>query len=66
MTKDEVRAVWGEPDTIEDKGADKWGSRRELWVYEARLSGAVPVDVGYAAKTKHLEFDGENLVSFHE
>jgi hypothetical protein len=63
MTKDEVRSLWGEPTSIETKDPDRWGTSRESWTYEAQFQ-SLPVDVGYASKTKHLEFDGENLVSF--
>jgi hypothetical protein len=66
MTKDEVRDIWGEPDTIEPQGADEWGTALELWVYNAKFPGVVPFDVGYASKSKYLSFSGNNLVSFHD
>lgn len=65
MTKDEVRETWGEPDRITAGEPDRWGSSRETWIYEGRFPG-VPVDVGYASRSKNLIFDGENLVSFHD
>ena len=65
MSKDEVRDVWGEPDTVTAKEPDKWGSVRETWIYEGRLPGA-PINAGYTSKTKVLEFDGASLVSFHD
>jgi hypothetical protein len=66
MSRDEVRDLWGEPDQIDEKEPDRWGTSRQTWTYEAKFPGAVPVDVGYASKTKILEFEGENLVAFHE
>ena len=66
MTKDEVRSIWGDPDTIEKKSEDQWGAVRELWTYEAKLQGIVPINVGYASKSKYLEFEGNNLVTFYE
>ncbi len=50
MTKDEVRALWGEPGSIEAGEPDRWGSVRETWIYESQ---------------HRLLFDGQNLVS-HE
>ena len=66
MTQDEVRSLWGEPDTIENKGADSWGTVKEVWVYEAKYPGLVPFDVGHATKPKYLEFSGEYLTSHHD
>lgn len=66
MTQEEVREIWGEPDAIEEKGTDRWGTAKEIWIYEAKFPGTIPVDVGYASKNKYLEFDGENLISFHD
>ena len=66
MTKEEVRSLWGEPDSIEQTGADQWGTPKEVWLYIARFPGVIPIDVGYASKNKYLEFDGANLISFHD
>lgn len=65
MTQDEVRALWGEPNTIDASEPDNWGTVRETWTYEARFPGS-PVNVGYAAKTRRLEFTGPNLVAFDD
>ena len=66
MTKDEVREIWGEPDYMEAQGEDEWGEKRELWTYEAKFPGLIPADVGYASRTKRLEFAGEILVVIHD
>jgi outer membrane biogenesis lipoprotein LolB len=66
MTKDEVKALWGEPDRIgyvEDK--EKWSGARTEWVYTGRYS-AIPLDKNYLSKTKKLYFDGESLTSIVE
>ena len=66
MTKDKVESLWGKPDEtrmVENK--DKWGGRRELWVYRAR-AGAIPVDVDYLSRTKKLYFDGEYLTNIED
>ncbi len=60
-SKAEVRAAWGEPDHLVGRGADELGSPKEEWIYTARLLG-MPVDVRYVSKTKHLFFEGDNLV----
>ena len=65
MTKDNVRDLWGDPDqinSVEDK--EKWGAKREEWVYRAR--SPLPVDAGYLYKTKKLYFDGINLTNIVE
>lgn len=63
MTKDEVRDLWGEPDQIEALEEGIWGSKRELWIYEARFPELSQVDVGYATRTKRLLFEGDSLIS---
>ena len=42
-------------------GLDELGNPKEEWIYQARFPG-VPVDYGYVSKTKHLFFEGENLI----
>ena len=67
MPKDEVESVWGKPDEVnfvEDKDIGKGG--REEWVYYAKYSALMPVDAGYASKTKRLYFDGDNLTHIKE
>ena len=60
-SKKEVLAYWGEPDQVVVHGVDELGLPKEEWIYTARLPG-VPIDVRYVSKTKHLFFEGENLV----
>jgi hypothetical protein len=66
MTKGKVKELWGEPSHInftEDR--EKWGGKREEWVYLGRYS-RIPVDAGYLSRTKKLYFDGENLTNIVE
>ncbi len=64
MTKNEVIAIWGEPDTInKDITLEPSGKIREEWIYHARYEG-IPVDKQYFSKTKYLYFDGNNLTDF--
>ena len=69
MTKDEVVSIWGKPDAVNQVGLSKGlgGTKKEEWVYHAEYSD-VPISVskGYMKKTKHLYFDGNNLVQIHE
>lgn len=60
-SKRRVLADWGEPDEVIGRGVDELGNTREEWIYVGRLP-AVPVDYGYVSQTKHLFFEGENLV----
>jgi hypothetical protein len=66
MSKDEIRDIWGEPSSIDNEGQDQFGIIKEVWIYQGKYPGLVPVDVGYASKTKYLEFQGESLVNFHD
>ncbi len=66
MSKEEVRAIWGEPDSVEEMGQDQWGTVKQTWVYEAKYAGVVPFDVGHASKTKYLIFSGDYLTAFHD
>lgn len=66
MTRDQVESLWGKPDEkrmVENK--EKWGGRRELWVYRGRL-GSIPVDVDYLSRTKKLYFDDEYLTTIED
>lgn len=64
MVKEEVVSIWGEPDVInQEDGISRTGTVKEEWVYHARYSN-IPLDAGYLSKTRHLNFDGNNLVRF--
>jgi hypothetical protein len=67
MTKEEVRAQWGEPDLLRNIGESKGvgSTQKEEWIYYGRVRN-LPVSYGYIAKTLYLYFDGENLTSFKE
>lgn len=61
MTKQEIEAKWGRPDSVQTvENKKRWSGPREMWVYRADY-GAIPVDAGYLSKTKKLYFDGANL-----
>ena len=54
MTKDRVRDVWGDPDSVSFvENKERWGGAREEWVYVAAYSD-IPVNAGYLSKTKKL------------
>jgi hypothetical protein len=63
MTKEEIVALWGQPNKIVKKGRDELGVPKEEWIYDARYP-AVPVDYNYLSKTKKLFFEGNNLVNW--
>jgi len=65
MTKTEVRELWGEPSSIHVGDSDRWGSTRDTWVYEASFKD-IPINVGYASRSRTLEFSGESLAAFHD
>ena len=66
MTKDRVRDIWGEPDSINFvKDKKRWGGEREEWIYKAEFS-ALPINASYLSKTKKLYFDGNNLTNIVE
>jgi len=65
MEKDQVRALWGEPDSADFEEDKVSGRVQEVWVYNARYS-EVPVDAGYLSRTKYLYFDGNNLTRISE
>ncbi|MDP2929025.1 MAG: hypothetical protein Q8O01_03045 [Candidatus Omnitrophota bacterium] len=61
MTKQEVEAKWGKPDTVgivEDK--KRWPDSREMWVYYPQTS-SIPIDADYLSNTRKLYFDGSYL-----
>ncbi len=59
--KARVLQVWGDPAGIIPHGVDELGNVREEWIYKGWLPG-LPIDYEYVSRTKHLFFDGENLV----
>jgi len=62
-SKAEIREAWGEPATVIPHGVDELGNIREEWIYRGWLPG-LPIDHEYVARTKHLFFEGDNLVSW--
>ncbi len=63
MTRNEVKEIWGEPDSINYvKDEELWRGEREEWTYDARYR-KIPINAGYLSKTKKLYFDGENLTN---
>ena len=65
MTKEQVKSLLGEPDTINpiESSKDVLKTVREEWVYQGRYTD-VPVKVDYFGKTLILSFDGDNLTSY--
>lgn len=64
-TKSKVLESWGKPKHVVVFGVDELGSAREEWIYEGWLPG-LPIDHEYVSRTKHLFFEGENLVRWKE
>ena len=60
-SKAEILEEWGPPDHISQHGIDELGNLCEEWIYRGRLQG-LPIDVEYVSRTKHLFFEGNNLV----
>jgi len=65
MTKEQVKSLLGEPDSIAplERSADILSTERQEWVYDARYSD-LPVKADYLGKSMTLIFDGDNLVSY--
>ncbi|MBI3332731.1 MAG: hypothetical protein HYZ93_01405 [Candidatus Omnitrophica bacterium] len=63
--KAEVLEAWGKPKHAVPHGVDELGNTREEWIYEGWLPG-LPIDHEYISRTKHLFFEGENLVRWTE
>lgn len=61
--KAEIREAWGEPSSMIPHGIDELGNVREEWIYHGWLPG-LPIDHEYIARTKHLFFEGDNLVNW--
>ena len=64
-SKAKIRETWGEPAAVIPHGVDELGNIREEWIYHGWLPG-LPIDHEYIARTKHLFFEGNNLVSWKE
>lgn len=60
-TKNEVLEAWGKPDHTIPMGVDELGNPKEEWIYRGRLPN-LPIDYEYVSRTKHLFFEGDNLV----
>lgn len=65
MPKEEVTALWGQPNEVIRIGQDELGIAKEEWVYHARYP-ALPVDYNYLSETKHLIFQGDNLTNWDD
>jgi len=67
MTKNEVKEILGEPDSIQSKGdsEDKGLTKKEEWVYNKRMKN-LPVNYGYLARSMYIYFDGDNVTSVKE
>jgi len=60
-TKAEILDWWGHPATVIPMGVDELGNIKEEWIYTGMLPG-LPIDQEYISRTKHLYFEGNNLV----
>lgn len=60
-SREEVLDDWGPPDHIVPQGVDELGNTREEWIYKGRIP-SLPIDYEYVSRTKHLFFEGRNLV----
>jgi len=65
MTKDQVRSLLGDPDSIVSRGRTKdvLSSDLEEWTYRGRYTN-MPVKADYFGKNLVLNFDGDNLTNF--
>jgi len=60
-SQQEVLESWGPPDQRIPRGVDELGNVREEWIYRGRIEN-LPIDYEYMSRTKHLSFEGKNLV----
>ncbi len=60
-SKAEIEDSWGPPDAKIPMGVDELGTTREEWIYRGRVP-SLPFDYEYVSRTKHLFFEGKNLV----
>lgn len=65
LSKEAVKAKWGEPDITNKLPASQWGTEKEEWIYWGRYPN-VPIDYMYLSRTKHLIFEGNTLVDFFD
>jgi len=65
MTKEQVKSIVGDPDTIIplERTKDMLSTAREEWVYNGRYTN-VPLKADYFGKSMHLIFDGDNLTDY--
>jgi hypothetical protein len=63
MTKEKVRSMWGEPDSVQILESDAQGMVKEEWIYNGRYPD-LPINVDYLSESQHLFFDGNHLVRF--
>jgi hypothetical protein len=60
MTKHEVEAKWGKPDSVSTvQDTARWKDPRQMWVYHAQTG--IPIDADYLSKSRKLYFDGDYL-----
>ncbi len=59
--KAKILEAWGPPEHRIPQGIDELGNSREEWIYKGWIPG-LPFDYEYISRTKHLYFNGENLV----
>lgn len=64
MSKEQVKSIWGQPDSIKTVGTDFQGIVKEEWVYSGRYPN-LPINVDYLSESQHLIFDGNYLVQHH-
>lgn len=62
MTKNQVVALYGDPDIKDTVSSPAWGHAREEWFYKAEM-GVLPVNAGYLSEDLYLYFDGDNLTN---
>ena len=60
-SKAEILEAWGPPDHVIPQGVDELGNVREEWIYRGRVE-TLPIDYEYVSRTKHLFFEGNNMV----
>ncbi|HNX90922.1 MAG TPA: hypothetical protein PKY78_07555 [Candidatus Omnitrophota bacterium] len=64
MTKAEVKARYGAPDSDTMVVSDQWEGSREEWFYRGRMD--LPIGADYLANDVYLYFDGNNLTNISE